>query len=349
MVKRKTGILQNFTGRRGIPRAGTLPVLAILTFISSWTAVYPARTVERWYSRGLFPWISSIAEPLADAVPFSWLDVVVPLALLLTVVIIIRRKPVWLLNLIAVLYLIFFWSWGLNYHREPLASKLPMDSSRAKADAIDQFARRAAVRINMLYLQKQRLPYDEGRTRGEAAQRVGRVVSAIDRRDWNAPQRLKVSGLASLWFHMAGIDGMFNPFPQEPIVSNSLLDIERPFVMTHELAHVRGYPDEGEANLIAVLATILSSDRDFQYSGWLSIWLYLRTRELDQLLDAGPRADLQRIFDRFQKEQIPWVSSFQTVLLDLFLKANSVEQGVRSYSKVVILAAGTEPYWERFR
>jgi hypothetical protein len=349
MVKRKTGILQNFTGRRGIPRAGILPVLSILTFISSWAAIYPASAVERWYSRGLFPWISSIAAPVADAISFSWLYIVIPLALLLTVGILIRRKPVWFVNLIAVLYLIFFWSWGLNYHRQSLASKVQMDSSRTQPDAIDQFARRAAVKINALYLQKQRLPYDEGRTRGEAAQRVGRVVSAIDGRAWTAPQRLKVSGLASLWFHMAGIDGVFNPFPQEPIISNTLLDIERPFVMTHELAHVRGYPDEGEANLIAVFATILSGDPDFQYSGWLSIWLYLRTRELDQLLDAGPRADLQRIFDRFQREQIPWVSSFQTALLDLFLKANSVEQGVRSYSTVVILAAGTESYWERFR
>ena len=148
---------------------------------------------------------------------------------------------------------------------------------------------------------------------------------------------------------MAGIDGVFNPFPQEPIISNSLLDIERPFVMTHELAHVRGYPDEGEANLIAVFATILSSDPQAQYSGWLSIWLYLRTRELDKLLDAGPRADVQRIFDRFRNEQVPLVSNFQTVILDLFLKANHVEQGVRSYSSVVTLAAGTEPGWERFR
>jgi hypothetical protein len=349
MVKRKTGILQIFTGRRGGLRAWTLPVLSILTFISSWAAIYPISWVERWYSRRLFPWISSVAGLFADAVSFSWLDVVIPLALLLTVVIIIRRRPVWLWNLMAVLYLTFFWSWGLNYHRQSLESKLQIDSSRTKPDALDQFARRAAVEINRLYLQKQKLAYDEVRARDEAVRRVATVVAAIDGRDWAAPHRLKVSGLASLWFHMAGIDGVFNPFPQEPIISNSLLDIERPFVMTHELAHVRGYPDEGEANAIAVFATIVSSDPNFQYSGWLSIWLYLRTRELDQLLDAGPRADLQRIFDRFRIEQVPWVSSFQTALLDLFLKANSVEQGVRSYSRVVKLAAGTEPYWERFR
>jgi Protein of unknown function (DUF3810) len=120
-------------------------------------------------------------------------------------------------------------------------------------------------------------------------------------------------------------------------------------VIAHELAHVRGYPDEGDANVIAALATLLSARPAFQYSGWLSLWLYLRSVEGDMLLDTGPRADLQRIFSRSRSEQIPWINHLQTVVLDWFLKANHVEQGVRSYSRVVLLAAGTEPYWDRFR
>jgi hypothetical protein len=112
---------------------------------------------------------------------------------------------------------------------------------------------------------------------------------------------------------------------------------------------VRGYPDEGDANLIAAFATIMSNSPAFQYSGWLSLWLYLRTRDLDMLLDAGPRADLQRIFERARSEQVQWINHFQTLMLDWFLKSNHVEQGVRSYSRIVLLAAGTEPYWDRYR
>ena len=44
-----------------------------------------------------------------------------------------------------------------------------------------------------------------------------------------------------------------------------------------------------------------------------------------------------------------WINDFQRALLDLFLKANRVEEGIRSYSRVVQLAAGTEPFWDRFR
>jgi len=118
----------------------------------------------------------------------------------------------------------------------------------------------------------------------------------------------------------------------------------------HVEQHNMGPPlDEGDANVIAAFATLVSDSPMFQYSGWLSLWLYLRNREVDKLLNAGPRADLERIFKRARAEQIGWINDLQRVALDWFLKANSVEQGVRSYSRVVLLTAGTEPYWERFR
>jgi hypothetical protein len=319
------------------------------TFLASWFGIFPPTLIERWYARPIFPIISETAEKLADAISFSWLDLVVPIGVILAVWLIRRRRWKLLLNLIATLYLIFFWSWGLNYHRQPLAAKLQMDSDKTKPDALEKFTLSAAGEINRLYEEKQRLPYDEAATREEARRRVRHVIEVIDARDWEAPHRIKTSWIADPWFHAAGIDGMFNPAGQEPIISNSLLDIERPFVISHELAHVRGYPDEGDANVIAALSTLLSNRPDFQYSGWLSLWLYLRNHDRDALLDPGPRADLERIFNRARSEQIQWVNSLQTAILDWFLKANHVEQGVRSYSRVVLITAGTEPYWDRFR
>jgi hypothetical protein len=175
------------------------------------------------------------------------------------------------------------------------------------------------------------------------------VVGVIDGTDWEAPRRIKISRIGDTWFHVAGVDGMFNPAGQEPLISNTLLDVERPFVECHELAHVRGYPDEGDANVIAALSTLMSKNPAFQYSGWLSLWLYVRSTELDKLLDPGPRQDMKRIFERARSEQVAWISGLQRLVLDWFLKANHVEQGVRSYSRIVLLTAGTEPYWDRFR
>jgi hypothetical protein len=349
VVKPKVGISAK-RNRCNTGFLGWLPFLAgVLTFAASWLGVFPPNLVERWYARLIFPLISRAAQEVADSTFFSWLDLAVPLGVILTAWLIYQRRWKLLLNVISIGYLIFFWSWGLNYHRQPLASKLPMDIERTKPDAIGNFTMHAAEEINRLYSEKQKLPYDEEKTREEAGIRVRRVVGVIDGTEWEAPHRIKISLVGDSWFHAAGVDGMFNPVGQEPIISNTILDIERPFVDCHELAHVRGYPDEGDANVIAALATLMSNNPRFQYSGWLSLWLYLRNRDLDNLLEPGPRHDLQRIFDRARSEQIQWISGVQRAILDWFLKANHVEQGVRSYSRIVLLAAGTEPYWDRFR
>ncbi|PYS00617.1 MAG: hypothetical protein DMG12_17245 [Acidobacteria bacterium] len=329
--------------------AWILPALALLTFILSWAGAFPPGVVETWYARGMFPKISGLAGGFADAVSFAWLDAGIFLGLALLVFLARRRRVRLAANIAAGLYLIFFWSWGLNYHRQPLDSKLPFDGERARPDRVKQFAERVAGQINRLYAEKQRQGYDEQKVQKEAVRRVSRVVAVIDGSEWRASSLVKNSWLVNPWFHAAGVDGLFNPFAHEPIVSNTLLDVERPFVIAHELAHVRGYPAEGDANLIAFFATVLSNDPILQYSGWLNLWLYVRSPELDTLLQPGPRGDLQRVFDRIRGERVRWIGNFQTAILDWYLKANSVPEGVRSYSQVVLLAAGTEPFWDRFR
>ncbi|HLH31060.1 MAG TPA: DUF3810 family protein, partial [Terriglobia bacterium] len=304
MVKTKTGILQNFTVSVGKSRAWIFPGFALLTFIFSWIGIYPSNVIERWYARRFFPAVSFLAGRFADSVSFAWLDPTIIVVVVLLVLLIRKRRWAALANLIAIMYLILFWFWGLNYHRQPLAAKLATDASKTRPEAMAEFARRAALELNRLYLIRQNQIYDESQTRKEAADRVRRVVSIIDGTNWEAAHRIKISVLADPWMHAAGIDGVFNPFAHEPVISNTILDVEKPFIISHELAHVRGYPDEGDANVIAVFATLMSDDTGFQYSGWLSLWPYLRTRDLGQLLDAGPRHDLQRILDRDRAEEI---------------------------------------------
>jgi hypothetical protein len=327
----------------------TLPALAILTFTLSWAGAFPQNFVENWYSRAIYPTISTVARIFADAASFAWLDVIIPIGLTLLVVAVRRRKFYFLANAVAVLYLIFFFTWGLNYHREPLISKIPYDAQRTDNAAIETFAKEIAEQINRLYVEKQREPVDDRRVREEAVERVRRVAAVIDGAKWQGSSRIKNSLLANPWFHAAGIDGVFNLFAHEPLITNSLLQFEKPFVMTHELAHVYGYAGEGDANLIGVFATLMSPDPHFQYSGWINLWLYVRNRKLDGLLASGPRQDFDAMLERMRSEQIQWLSAIQSTILDWYLKSNSVPEGIRSYSQVVRLAAGTEPYWDRFR
>ena len=55
------------------------------------------------------------------------------------------------------------------------------------------------------------------------------------------------------YFHQAAIAGMTDPFFLETLIAPDLLDVERPFVIAHEWAHLAGYADESEANFVAWL------------------------------------------------------------------------------------------------
>src|SRR2546426_3549052 len=110
MVKPKVGI----SAKRNKPNSGTLSwlpfLVGCLTFAASWAGVFPTTFVERWYARLIFPIISRAAEKVADAIAFSWLDVVVPAGLVLTLWLIHQRRWKLLLNVAAGAYLLFFWS-----------------------------------------------------------------------------------------------------------------------------------------------------------------------------------------------------------------------------------------------
>jgi hypothetical protein len=284
-----------------------------------------------------------------EAVGFSWMDILIPLTLIGVLYAVYRRKFFGLIGWLAAGYLFFFWSWGLNYHREPVSSKLDFHPEWVDADTVAGLTVEAALALNSLYRPVPPEIYTADYLSAEATWRVGRVIAELDGTFWPAGSAVKSSRILDPFFRAAGVDGMFNPFGHEALVVGGLLPVELPMVVLHEVAHVRGYPDEGDANFIALMGALGSEDPVLQYSGWLTLWLYLRSQEFDPLLEAGPRADVEAIYARVAGNRIDWVSRAQRRSLDTFLKAHDVREGVRSYARIVTLAVGTRPEWDRFR
>ena len=323
-------------------------LMAIGSFVGSWAGWFPSRLVEDWYATGLFPLVSATMARVADAVGFSWLDLAILVAFPLVIYLVYRRKLLAVVGIAAGGYLFFFWSWGLNYHRQSLISKLEFDAGQVNPESIGELARDVAGELNRLYQQRDASDYDEERVAGAANERVRQVVEELDGTTWETSPRVKTSRLLNPFFKASGVEGMFNPFGHEALVTSGLLPFERPMILAHEIAHVRGYPNEGDANFVALMASVNSSDEALAYSGWLYLWVYLRSEEFDQLLDDGPRRDLFEMSLRRRRNRVAWISRAQTRTLDVFLKANRVEGGVRSYSRIVNLAVGTRDSWDRF-
>src|SRR5262245_41642981 len=224
--------MANWTVKRKVRWSTILFALAVLTFVLSWARLFPANFVEKRFAGGVFPTISHITGWLADAVPFSWLDA----ALITTVALLVysyrRQNLRILLGAASAAYLWAFWTWGLNYHRVPLAARLHLDTQSLSRQQTDEFVQTAASELNRLWPIVAGRSHDPAKTAEVAARRIHTVFLRIDGTDRQGASRIKQSILADGWLRIATIDGLFNPFGHEPIVASSLLSFELPFVMT---------------------------------------------------------------------------------------------------------------------
>jgi hypothetical protein len=335
------------------------PALVLVAAAAALVPLPPA-FVERVYSTRLYPALQPLLTSLSNLAPFALFDALLIVVALSWVVLSLRdfrtvkgrlraavvilwRTIVW----VAALYLIFLFTWGLNYRRVPLADVLGLDAGRVTAPAVKDAAFVAAARLNDLY----------GRAHGDRAPAPGAVdqplVAALERAltDTGRPQTV-VPGrpketIIDWYFRRVAVDGMTDPYFLETLVSSELLPFERPFVTAHEWSHLAGVADEGEANFVGWLACLRGSPAA-QYSGWLFMYNELvgvssraDRAALASALAAGPREDLQAIRDRVARYVSPRMSAAGWRVYDSYLKANRVESGAASYGEVVRLALGT--------
>lgn len=335
-------------------------VRAVLVVAALAAALVPldAARVERWYSTGLYPRIQGVITPVTNRVPLALLDISVALCLMCGAFVLSRRiKSLGgrrafirtagsLLSAAAILYLLFLFVWGLNYRRLPLERKLDYEGSRVTRTAAVVLANTAATSVNDGFAAAHARRWDVGaleRSFGDVQRSLGAARGAVP----GVPKR----SLLLLYFRRAAIDGMTNPFFLEIIVNTDLLDIERPFVIAHEWAHLAGYADESEANFVAWL-TCLRGDALAQYSGWLAAYEHaVRALPRDSRsglmpLGPGPRGDLRAMAARYERSS-PVVREAAQEVYDGYLRANRVEEGIGSYDAVLRLMLGTRfgPDW----
>ena len=328
-------------------------------------------TVERWFSTGIYPPIQRVLTPVANALPFAWLDLLAVGGCATVLLLVVRaikdarrnrrlspllQAGVTLAVLAAATYLVFLLLWGFNYRRLPMTARLAVEPGSPTSDAVVALGLDAARQLNALHDQAHRAgwmaPVDDFRLR----QAFTEVQRSLSEGPAATPGRLKGTVFGP-YFRWTGVDGMINPFGLEVLSNPDLLPFERPFIAAHEWSHLAGYADESEASFVGWL-TCMHADVPAQYSGWLFLYWQING-ELDapgraRLSDAlaeGPRADVNAIVDRLQRGLRPWLRIAGWRIYDRYLRANRVEAGVRSYGAVITLILRTrfEPGWTPVR
>ena len=122
-----------------------------------------------------------------------------------------------------------------------------------------------------------------------------------------------------------------------------------PATICHEMAHQIGYASETEANYLAFMACWHHPDVHYQYSGMLLAMRYsLRTlyrtdttahKRVVATINQGILTDLKASRKYWSSFYNPF-DEFTDWFYDLFLKANSQKDGIKSYGLMVKLLLG---------
>jgi hypothetical protein len=339
-----------------------LRVLAIAVAVVLAIAPLPANVVERYYAGWFYPALQAALTSWSNETGIAIFDFIVLFLIVSLVVVLWRalsraarqrsvavmlRGVLTLITVLAVVYLWFEAAWGLNYARTPLESSIGYDRSRVTASAVLALAERCVTETNSAYAaghgagfpDPYEIPPSLVSAFHETEEKLGRPRATV-------PGRPKKSMLAP-FFRASGTDGMHAPFMLETLLNPDLTPPERPAVLAHEWAHLAGYATEDEASFVGTLAA-LKADAGARYSAWLSLVFETASqlprdeqRRVLAALEAGPRKDQEAIAERL-RSRVESVRRVSWQTYDRYLKSQGVQEGIRSYSRVVelLLASG---------
>ena len=341
----------------------------IAALLLTWAASANPGLTEMWFSRGVYPWLSSAWGFLPSLAPWSvaqWV-VVAFLAFCIgwlvfyTVALVRdaggRRFVLWraaatMLAVVSVGYCLFALMCGLNYHRLTFAEDAGFDLAPSSATELAALCEHLADEMNDARAAIDDSPDDYAAARGgfeayarEAAedmQSLAETYPVLSRPLYSPPKPVLFSELMSY----ADIAGMYFPFTVESNINADGPFFTIPATMGHELAHQCGFMREDEANFIGYLSCKQSDDPLTRYSGYTLAYDYALSaliradREAavavnDGLSDAV-RADRTARAEYLKQFEGP-VAEASNAANNAYLKANKQEDGTRSYGRMVDL------------
>lgn len=141
--------------------------------------------------------------------------------------------------------------------------------------------------------------------------------------------------------------GFYSPFTIEANYNKDITDMEIPYTVCHELAHLGGFIHEDEANFIAYLACMKSDSAAFRYSGSVNALISVlnscyanlsreRYSELVSKLNNQTKADLNfqsAYWEQFESK----VGKITSSMNDAYIKLNGDSEGEKRYGMVTDL------------
>jgi hypothetical protein len=321
-------------------------------------AQYPG-LVERFYSNQFYRFISETLRLLLGWIPFSVGDLLyIGFALVVIRIFYLffkQRKWQWralffkLGAWCSLIYFLFHFNWGLNYHRLSLSDQLGIISTEYTTDDLVEFTRDLIIKANEVQLQLassdtirpiSKLSKKELKKRAPLC--YENLAEIYDEYTYQSPS-VKHS-LLSLPLTYMGFAGYLNPVTNEAQVNYMIPMSSYPATLCHEIAHQVGLGSESEANFVGYLASVHADELYYNYSGYLMALRYC----LSEIYKRDPQnyeiivGEIHTgIIKDFRESRRFWMSyqnfsekHFKSVY-DSYLKANKQKAGIDSYNNMV--------------
>lgn len=323
-------------------------------------AQYPI-FIEKYYSNGLYIYISKFLRLFLGWIPFSIGDILLVLFFLFIVKNIYQIIKTKKFNLkdtffkvgayISVLFFFFYLFWGLNYFRVPLKESLDLNDPDYTTEDVKYLTKKLIEKTNKAQVQitnsdtiKVTIPYNHKEIYSIASKSYNHLTTEIFKLKYPKPS-IKSSLISTLQSYM-GTGGYINPLTGEAQVNSLIPKTSTPAISCHEIAHQVGYAAENEANFIGFLVAANNSNPYFRYSGYKAALnyslrdLYLRDstqfKELYKNLNKGILKDFEDHKKYAKKYQNP-IEPYIWKTYNMYLKANKQKDGVQSYNKMISL------------
>lgn len=317
--------------------------------------------IERYYSCGIYPYISRFLRLVFGWLPFSVGDVIGLILICLLLFEIYKlfknrfrnliKKLIRLTAFLSIIYFCFYCFWGLNYFREPLAKKLQLQSSQYSTEQLKTVTDFFLIKLNDIQVKitgndtlKVDVPYSNSEIYNKVKDSYKMLTIKYPQLNYKT-ESIK-SSMVSLFQSYNGTSGYLNPITGEAQVNSMIPKTGMPSTACHEVAHQIGWSAENEANFVGFLASISSKDIYFNYSGYRMALRYcireLRKREPELYkeywfkINKGIRKELKDNYDFWKQFENP-IEPYLKKGYNSYLKANNQSKGIESYSYVVDL------------
>ena len=334
-----------------------LPLFLLFQIIFLRFLAFFPETVERFYSNGLYVYISHFSRTLLGEIPFSIGDIIYGTTIIYCIYWFYKnrklhwKRKLWsVLNFLSVFYFLFHLLWAFNYYRVPLFEKMNIKTEYSEADLVT-FTEKLITKTNDVQLaitknqnEKVTNPYSQDSIFSMTQNGYDNLSKIYPFFQYEIPSRKK--SLFSLPLTYMGFGGYLNPFTNESQVNDKLPIYGFPNVVCHEMAHQIGFASESECNFIGFLAGIKNEDLYFQYSALSNALRYCMSNiamknekqfeVLKKKINSGIIANYKES-DLFWKQYDTIIDKGFHAFYDQFLKTNQQEDGIDSYSKFVDL------------